>query len=98
MYMIHRLIRANVGRLHALSKDDFSGLILSPARRPREGSSPRLKHTAGVHRRLLLQVLHGASDANIRFSDPALLLRDLGFQERVRGSHHISPGKASRKS
>ena len=41
------------------------------------------------HRRLLLQVLHGASDANIRFSDLALLLRDLGFQERVRGSHHI---------
>ncbi len=36
-----------------------------------------------------MQVLHGASDANIRFSDLGLLLRDLGFQERVRGSHHI---------
>ena len=36
-----------------------------------------------------LQILHGASDANIRFSDLALLLRDMGFQERVRGSHHI---------
>ena len=37
----------------------------------------------------MLQVLHGASDANIRFSDLAHLLRDLGFEERVRGSHHI---------
>ena len=42
-----------------------------------------------MHRRLLLQVLHGASDANIRFNEMCLLLRDLGFQERVRGSHHI---------
>jgi hypothetical protein len=37
----------------------------------------------------LLQILHGASDANIRFSDLVLLMRDLGFEERVRGSHHI---------
>jgi hypothetical protein len=37
----------------------------------------------------LLQILHGASDANIRFSALALLMRDLGFEERVRGSHHI---------
>jgi hypothetical protein len=46
-------------------------------------------HTTGVHRRLLLQVLHGASDANIRFNELCLLLTDLGFQERIRGSHHI---------
>lgn len=46
-------------------------------------------HTTGVHRRLLLQVLHGASDANIRFSELCALMRDLGFQERIRGSHHI---------
>ncbi|MDX2153703.1 MAG: hypothetical protein SFV54_23370 [Bryobacteraceae bacterium] len=37
----------------------------------------------------MLQILHGASDANIRFSELALLMRDLGFAERVRGSHHI---------
>ena len=42
-----------------------------------------------VHRRLLMQILHGASDANIRFSDLAALVRDLGLQERVRRSHHI---------
>jgi hypothetical protein len=37
----------------------------------------------------LLQILNGASDANIRFSDLLALMRDLGFDERVRGSHHI---------
>jgi hypothetical protein len=37
----------------------------------------------------LLQILHGASDANIRFSDLTQLVGDLGFEERVRGSHHI---------
>ena len=52
------------------------------------GQFAPVRHTTGVHRRLLLQLLHGASDANIRFSDMSLL-RDLGFQERVRGSHHI---------
>ncbi len=42
-----------------------------------------------MHRRLLLQILHGASDANIRFSELAFLPGELGFQERVRGGHHI---------
>jgi hypothetical protein len=37
----------------------------------------------------LLQILHGASDANIRFSELTLLLGEMGFHERVRGSHHI---------
>ena len=39
--------------------------------------------------RVLVAVLRGDSDANIRFSDLRKLLRDLGFDERVRGSHHI---------
>ncbi len=38
---------------------------------------------------ILQQVLRGTADANIRFSDLLRLLRDLGFDERVRGSHHI---------
>lgn len=42
-----------------------------------------------MHRRLLLKVLNGASDANIRFGELCFLLNDLGFQERIRGSHHI---------
>jgi predicted RNA binding protein YcfA (HicA-like mRNA interferase family) len=34
-------------------------------------------------------VLQGSADANIRFSDLRALLADLGFTERIRGSHHI---------
>jgi HicA toxin of bacterial toxin-antitoxin, len=37
----------------------------------------------------LLRILRGGSDANIRFDELRRLLSDLGFQERVRGSHHI---------
>ena len=37
----------------------------------------------------LLDVLHGRSDANIAFADLCALLTWLGFQERIRGSHHI---------
>lgn len=40
-------------------------------------------------RDLLGRVLEGSSDANIRFSDLRRLLSALGFQERIRGSHHI---------
>jgi len=39
--------------------------------------------------RLLLKILTGSSDANIRFSDLCNLLHRLGFDERIRGSHHI---------
>jgi hypothetical protein len=35
------------------------------------------------------QVLRGSSDENIRFSNLQALLRRLGFEERIRGSHHI---------
>ncbi len=41
------------------------------------------------HKRLLQKILSGSSDANIRFDDLRGLLRNLGFAERVRGSHHI---------
>ena len=39
--------------------------------------------------RLLEVLLRGRSDANIRFSRLCRLMRYLGFEERVRGSHHI---------
>jgi hypothetical protein len=39
--------------------------------------------------RLLLQILRGTADANISFDDLLRLLRRLGFEERIRGSHHI---------
>ena len=39
--------------------------------------------------KLLEQILRGASDASIRFTHLVRLLRHLGFEERIRGSHHI---------
>jgi predicted RNA binding protein YcfA (HicA-like mRNA interferase family) len=39
--------------------------------------------------KLLVRVLSGASDAGIRFDDLRRLLLTLGFEERVRGSHHL---------
>jgi len=37
----------------------------------------------------LQQVLRGTSDTNILFNDLCQLLLRLGFEERVRGSHHV---------
>jgi hypothetical protein len=42
-----------------------------------------------VRKRVLLQVLQGTSDANVRFEDPRSLLGALGFKGRIRGDHHI---------
>ncbi len=39
--------------------------------------------------KVLEQVLRGTADANVRFTDLTNLLRRLGFDERVRGSHYI---------
>jgi hypothetical protein len=41
------------------------------------------------HAKLLLLILTGRSDANIPFSGLCLLLERLGFDERIKGSHHI---------
>jgi HicA toxin of bacterial toxin-antitoxin, len=41
------------------------------------------------YEKLLLQILRGVSDANVSFDDLCQLLRHLGFEERIRGSHHI---------
>jgi DNA-binding transcriptional regulator PaaX len=43
----------------------------------------------GKYEKLLLQIIQGASDANISFDDLCSLLKNLGFDERIRGSHHI---------
>jgi predicted RNA binding protein YcfA (HicA-like mRNA interferase family) len=39
--------------------------------------------------KLLAQILRGDADANVPFSGMRKLLKLLGFQERIRGSHHI---------
>ena len=41
------------------------------------------------YRKTLRRVLEGRSDANIAFNDLCALLQNLGFEMRVRGSHHI---------
>ena len=37
--------------------------------------------------RLLRRIMSGRSDANIRFSELRRLLRNMGYRERMRGSH-----------
>ena len=39
--------------------------------------------------RLVFRILEGRADANIEFQQLCQLLRRLGFEERIRGSHHI---------
>lgn len=41
------------------------------------------------YKKLLPLVLTGTSNANIAFNDLCQLMRYLGFEERVRGSHHL---------
>ena len=39
--------------------------------------------------KLLNQILRGTADANIPFTGMVRILKQLGFEERIRGSHHI---------
>lgn len=43
----------------------------------------------GKYDKLLIRLLSGASDANIAFDDLRQLLVRFGFNERIRGDHHI---------
>ena len=43
----------------------------------------------GKHEKLLIQILRGTSDANIRFEGLCSLLKHLELKERIKGSHHI---------
>lgn len=43
----------------------------------------------GKLERLLLKILRGASDTNVSFDELKNLLARLGFDERIKGSHHI---------
>lgn len=40
-------------------------------------------------RKVLESVLRTRSDANIRFNDLCRLVKGLGFDERIKGDHHI---------
>ncbi|HUP20043.1 MAG TPA: type II toxin-antitoxin system HicA family toxin [Gemmatimonadota bacterium] len=41
------------------------------------------------YKKTLEKVLLGTSDANIRFGDLRSMLTALGFEERIKGGHHI---------
>lgn len=43
----------------------------------------------GRRDKLIGKVLSGTSDANINFNELCQLLLNLGFEERMHGSHHI---------
>ena len=43
----------------------------------------------GKYDKLIFQILRGLSDANIEFDDLCHLLKHLGFEVRIRGSHHV---------
>ena len=43
----------------------------------------------GGYQKLLFKILSGTSDANISFTDTCNLLKNFGFEERIRGDHHI---------
>ena len=39
--------------------------------------------------KLILKILTGNSDQNIQFAELCSLMKTLGFEERIKGSHHI---------
>jgi len=43
----------------------------------------------GKHEKLMEKILRGTSDPNIAFDDIRGMLLQLGFEERIRGSHHL---------
>lgn len=43
----------------------------------------------GKYEKVMDKILRGTSDANISFDDLRGLLVHFGFEERIRGSHHL---------
>ena len=43
----------------------------------------------GKNEKLIPKILSGKSDSNVKFDDLRRLLKGLGFEKRVKGSHHI---------
>ena len=71
----------------SLVTSDLKAKNLRPAS-PCVTLQPSFLVMARMHK-LLEQILRGDADANIPFSGMVQLLQRLGFQERVKGSHHI---------
>jgi hypothetical protein len=43
----------------------------------------------GRYGKLLFKVLRGVSDSDVSFHDLVGLLKRLGFEERIKGGHHV---------
>jgi hypothetical protein len=43
----------------------------------------------GKYEKILSKILQGSADTNIAFDDLRTVLKRLGFEERIRGSHHV---------
>jgi predicted RNA binding protein YcfA (HicA-like mRNA interferase family) len=43
----------------------------------------------GKYEKLIFKILRGTSDSNIAFAELVNLLQHLGFEMRIKGSHHI---------
>ena len=43
----------------------------------------------GRHEKLLIKILRGTSDKNIGLEEFRNLLLHIGFEERIKGNHHI---------
>ncbi len=43
----------------------------------------------GKYEKLYIQIMTRMSDANIPFDSMVILLKKLGFKERIKGDHHI---------
>lgn len=44
---------------------------------------------ASSREKVLRQILRGTSDANISFAGLCQLLKEMGFEQRIHGDHHI---------
>jgi predicted RNA binding protein YcfA (HicA-like mRNA interferase family) len=43
----------------------------------------------GKYEKVLWQVLRASGDQNITFEDLTFLLENMGFEKRIKGSHHL---------
>jgi len=80
-----------IGRRAGLTPRLQCAMITSPAEYlwPSTWYATTVKGITCPRDKLLDRILSGSADANISFADLCQLLRRLGFEERIRGSHHI---------
>ena len=49
----------------------------------------KINYVMGTYEKLFQKLLNGKSDAEILFTDICHLMQKLGFEQRIRGDHHI---------